>query len=336
MNTNNIIGQSPLLAGMERILESGRIVHAYLFTGPAGAGKKTMSSLLAQALLCTNQGDKPCFVCSTCRQFASGNHPDVLWVRRRSDKTGIAVDQIRGLQAAIKVKPYQAGKRVCLIENAHLMTQQAQNALLKILEEPPSHTLFFLLAESTSALLPTILSRCQVFRVGSLSEEHLVEILHGRLSISGEHARMIAALSQGNPGKALALAEDEAFRSSRETLLKGMSQAGSIKILDVYGVFADNRQRADDFFDILQFWIRDLLILKETGEWGLIINLDQTALLKKQAAHFTSEALKDMIEKIEDSKSMLKRNSNYQLTVENMLLSFQGGTKDAACSRNPV
>ncbi|HHT66418.1 MAG: DNA polymerase III subunit delta' [Caldicoprobacterales bacterium] len=336
MNTRDLIGQSPLIAAMERILASGRVVHAYLFTGPAGAGKKTMSSLLAQALLCTSQGSRPCSLCSTCRQFEGGSHPDVFWIRRPEGKTGISVGQIRDLQAAIKVKPYQAGKRVCFIDNAHLMTQQAQNALLKTLEEPPSHTLFFLLAESTSALLPTILSRCQTFRIGALPQQMIIEILHRRLSISQEDAGMIAALSQGNPGKALALAEDEAFRSSREILLRSMSQAGSVRILDAYEVFADNRHRVEDLFHILQLWIRDLLVLKETGEWGLVINLDQAALLKKQVSYFTSEALKDMIEKIEDSRKMLKSNSNYQPTIENMLLSFQGGTMNAACSRSPV
>jgi DNA polymerase-3 subunit delta' len=325
MNTDNIIGQSPLIARMERLLASGRIVHAYLFIGPAGAGKKTMSSLFAQALLCTNNEERPCRSCSTCRQFASGNHPDVFWVRRPEGKTGIVVDQIRELQAAIKVKTYQAGKRICFIEKAHLLTQQAQNAFLKTLEEPPANTLFFLLAENTNTLLPTILSRCQNFRIGSLSSEGITELLNKRLSMDNQQTGVIAALSQGNPGKALTLAEDETFRSAREILIKGMSQAGSVKMLDIYGTFADNRDRVEELFNILQLWIRDLLILKETGEWELIINLDQTALLDKQVSYFTSSALRDMIENIEQSRTMLKRNSNFQITIENMLLSFQGG-----------
>jgi DNA polymerase-3 subunit delta' len=325
MDTSNIIGQSPLIFNMERILSSGRIVHAYLFTGPAGIGKKTMGSLFAQALLCTNRGEKPCYVCSTCRQFASGNHPDVFWVRRPEDKTGIVVDQIRALQAAIKVKTYQAGKRICFIEQAHLLTQQAQNAFLKTLEEPPPDTLFFLLAENTNTLLPTILSRCQNFRVGSLSKEEIIELLKRRLSISEKEGGLIAVLSQGNPGKALALAEDENFRTNREILIKGLSLAGSVKILDIYGVFDRNRDRIEELLNVLQLWIRDLLILKETGEWQLIINLDQTALLSKQVSYFTSTALKDMIRTIEESRTMLKRNSNFQITIENMLLNFQGG-----------
>jgi DNA polymerase-3 subunit delta' len=322
MNTDHIIGQSPLIAGMKRILAGGRIVHAYLFTGPAGAGKKTMSGLFAQALLCTGQGYKPCRQCIVCRQFQSGNHPDVIRIKKPVDKTAIVVDQIRELQGIVKVKPYQAGKRVCFIEQAHLMTEQAQNALLKTLEEPPSHTLFFLLADNTNTLLSTILSRCQHFRIGSMSGEDISEILERRLSISRQDAAVYAALSQGNPGKAISLAEDDTFRHNREILIKGFSQAGSAGILELYDIFSRNKDRKEELLDILQIWIRDLLILKETGEWNLVVNLDQTHLLKRQVSRFTSAALRDMIKNIEESRRMLKNNSNYQLTVESLLLSF--------------
>ncbi|HHU77540.1 MAG: DNA polymerase III subunit delta' [Caldicoprobacterales bacterium] len=322
MNTDHIIGQSPLIAGMKRILAGGRIVHAYLFTGPAGAGKKTMSGLFAQALLCTGQGNKPCRQCIVCRQFQSGNHPDVIRIKKPVDKTAIVVDQIRELQGIVKVKPYQAGKRVCFIEQAHLMTEQAQNALLKTLEEPPSHTLFFLLADNTNTLLSTILSRCQHFRIGSMSGEDISEILERRLSISRQDAAVYAALSQGNPGKAISLAEDDTFRHNREILIKGFSQAGSAGILELYDIFSRNKDRKEELLDILQIWIRDLLILKETGEWNLVVNLDQTHLLKRQVSRFTSAALRDMIKNIEESRRMLKNNSNYQLTVESLLLSF--------------
>jgi DNA polymerase-3 subunit delta' len=336
MNTTNIIGQSLLVGKMDQILAGGRVVHAYLFTGLAGAGKKTLSSLFAQALICEGQGDKPCNVCRTCRQYLAGSHPDVLWVRKPEDKTGIGVDQIRDMQAEIKVKPYQAGRRICFIETAHLMTDQAQNALLKTLEEPPPHTLIFLLADNTNALLPTILSRCQAFRISSISREDTAKILAGRLAMSQEEAMTYAALSQGIPGKALTLASDERFRDNRERLTAGMSLVGSPKILELYSAFKDNRGSADDLLDILVLWLRDLLILKETGNREMVVNLDKLSLLNKQIPAFTSRELQDMIEKIEESRRILKSNGNYQLTIENMLLNFQGGANHAARSRSTV
>src|SRR5690606_23414052 len=140
------------------------------------------------------------------------------------------------------------------------------------------------LGENTNTLLTTILSRCQIFRIGNLSAEDIIKILRRRLSVSKEDESVIAALSQGNPGKALALAEDESFQYLRKSLIKGMSLAGSVKILDLYAIFADYRDRVEDLFNILQLWIRDLLILNETGEWSLIVNQDQSALLKRQVS----------------------------------------------------
>jgi len=325
MNAGNIIGQSSLISKMERILAGGRIVHAYLFTGPAGIGKKTMSKLLAQALICKGPGDKPCNSCSTCHQFVSGNHPDVIWIRRQEDKTGITVDQIRSMQSAVKAKPYQAGRRICFIENAHLMTEQAQNALLKTLEEPPSNTLFFLLAENTSTLLPTIVSRCQVFRVGSLSREDVTAILLNHLSVSKEEAATYAALSQGNPGKALSLAGDEVFRGCREKLINGLAQLGSLKALELYGLFDEYRERADELLEIMEVWFRDLLVFRETRDEELVVNLDKVPQIVRQINNLTGRDLKKVLEQLNYCRKLLKSNCNYQLTIENMLLSYQGG-----------
>ena len=336
MNTHTIIGQSLLVGKMDRILSGGRIVHAYLFTGPSGAGKKTISSLFARALICEGQGDRPCDVCHTCRQFLTGNHPDVLWIRRQEDKKSILIEQIREMQEKIKVKPYQAGRRICFIEDAQIMTEQAQNALLKTLEEPPSHTLFFLLADNTNALLPTVLSRCQAFRVGSMPREDITRILASRLKLSREESMTYAALSQGIPGKALALAENEGFRKNRDRLTDGISLAGSPRILELYDVFQGDRENVNDLLDILMLWFRDLLVLREIGSQDRIINLDKAALLRKQVPLFTSRMLKDMIEKVEESRRILKSNGNYQLTIENMLLHFQGGADYAASRRSTV
>jgi DNA polymerase-3 subunit delta' len=336
MNTGNIVGQSPLIAGMEQILAGGRIVHAYLFEGPAGSGKKTISGLFAQALLCEGPGEKPCHKCIPCKQYESGNHPDVFWIRRLEDKTAISVDQIRELQSKVKVKPFQEGVRICFIDEAQLMNPQAQNALLKTLEEPPSHTLFFLLADNTSSLLPTIISRCQLFRIDSLSREDIAMLLNQRLSIGYEEGLTFAALSQGNPGQALALAGDEVFIGLREQLINGMNNAGTPKILDLIGLFIEYKERVEDLFTVLQLWIRDIIILKETEDYNLIINRDQIPLLSKQVSYFTTEALQVMIGSIEQSRKRLKSNTNYQLTIEAMLSHFQGGAKNASRSRSPV
>lgn len=336
MNTIKIVGQSLLIDKIKMIISSGQIVHAYLFTGPAGAGKKTLSSFFAQTLICQGKGDELCNTCHTCRQFLAGTHPDVLWIRRPEGKTGIGVDQIRNMQSEIKVKPFQSGRRICFIENAQLMTEGAQNALLKTLEEPPPYTVIFLLADNTNALKPTILSRCQTIRVGSISREDTARILIERLKLSRDQAMTYAALSQGIPGKALALAQNEDFRGIRDRLTARVSLVGDVKILEEYDVFQDSRDMIDDLLDILVLWFRDMLIFLETEKTDLIINMDKISLLKEQAPLFTSRDLKDMIDKVEETRKIIKSHGNYQLAIENMLLNFKRGADYATRSRSTV
>ena len=133
MNSNHIIGQSTLIKGLKAIVDSGRVVHSYIFTGPEGVGKKTISDFFAKMLLCTDQ-DKPCNQCKSCRQFESGNQPDLI--RLKSEKGVIRVDAIRDLRKDIGIKPYQGSRKVYIIEDGETMNQHAQNAFLKTLEEP--------------------------------------------------------------------------------------------------------------------------------------------------------------------------------------------------------
>ena len=158
-------------------MHSSRIVHAYLFTGPAGTGKSTLADICAKALLCRAPGGRPCGVCPSCKQFESGNHPD--FIRIEPDKS-ISVDVIRDVIARLGVKPYEGGRHVAVIRQADKMTPQAQNALLKTLETPPGEDVFFLVASNMTALLPTIISRCRVVRFHYL-EEH--EAIRDRKSV---------------------------------------------------------------------------------------------------------------------------------------------------------
>lgn len=325
MNTVNIIGQSLLADKMDQMLAGGRIVHAYLFAGPAGSGKRTMSNLFAQALICEGTGDKPCRRCRPCRQFESGNHPDIIRITRQEDKTVISIEQIRGMQAAVSVKPYQAGVRICIIEDAHLMQDRAQNSLLKTLEEPPFGTLFFLLTENCNALLPTILSRCQIFQIAGLTREETAQILMDRLGLSRSEAMTFSALTQGIPGKALELAGNNDFRTAREALINGFAHVGGPDVWGLSDIFAGHRDMCNDMLDILLIWSRDILMLLETEDESLVINMDKISLLRRQCKYFTSKSLQAIIDMIEKSRRIIKANGNYQLTIDNMLLMFREG-----------
>ncbi|HZK34080.1 MAG TPA: DNA polymerase III subunit delta' [Bacillota bacterium] len=325
MNTKYIVGQSRLVNMMDRTLTSGRVAHAYLFTGPAGSGKRTLSSLFAQALLCEGTGDKPCYTCRSCKQYESDNHPDVEHMVKEEDKTIISVDQVRDLRDKIKVKPYQSDRRIVFIHEAHIMTDQAQNALLKTLEEPPGQTNIILLADSENRLLSTIISRCQIFKVGSLSAADTAQVVSNRLAMPKEETLIFSQLSSGNPGRALTLAGNEDFKEKRDRLINGVG-AGSIShLIELTPIFTEDRGLALELMDILIYWFRDILVLKETNNESLLVNMDKISMLEAQSKAFTSRALKDNIELIEESLRAINHFGNFQLTIENMLLGFMEG-----------
>ncbi len=143
-------------------LTGGRgLSHAYLISGPAGSGKTAMAAALAAAMVCTSNGDKPCGACPACRKAAAGIHPDVIHVDIPPDKREILVEQARQMRADAWVRPNEAARKVYVIHNAQSMRPEAQNAILKLLEEGPSYAAFLLLADNPGALLPTIRSRCE-------------------------------------------------------------------------------------------------------------------------------------------------------------------------------
>lgn len=337
MNFSDIIGQSLLVKRLRSILTSGRIAHAYLLVGPAGAGKRTIADIFARALLCESEGAKPCDRCHSCRQYLTGNHPDIK--RITLDQSSIKIDQIRELQQDIQVKPYQADRKVYIIENAQAMTVQAQNALLKTLEEPPSFAVLLLLADGTQGLLPTILSRCQILKLHRRTIEEIGRIIQINTGLSEDESQIFARLADGLPGRGLELARSQEFSRLREDVFAFVQKLGrqdGLDILEDTLFFLERRDRIDAILDCLTLWLRDLLVLKETGDASLIVNLDKISLFNQQIEFFTTVKIKNMIEEIERCRRMLKGNANFQLTIENMLLHFQGGYKGAVSSRSTV
>ena len=198
--------------GLVREFQEGRQVHAYLFLGPRGIGKKTFSNRLGQILFCSDS-KKPCGVCGGCTRFLHGVHQDVLTV---DDDKLLTVDVIRGLIETVGTGTFEGGNRAVYLPHADRMNQAAQNCLLKTLEEPPRGTVFFLMAEDESRLLPTIISRCRVIRMSPLNTQQVCEALKRH---HVEDAQRLAVLSRGIVGQAIEMAGDEHYWSLRKTVL---------------------------------------------------------------------------------------------------------------------
>ncbi|HZJ83904.1 MAG TPA: DNA polymerase III subunit delta' [Clostridia bacterium] len=325
MNNFDIIGQSPLMDRIESILHRGRIVHSYIFTGPKGVGKTTMSNFFAKAILCLDKEVRPCNKCLSCRQFESGNHPDLT--RISSENKSIKVDSIRGMRGDIGIKPFQGEWKVYIIEKGDTMNTQAQNALLKTLEEPPEYAIIIILSNELTGLLPTIVSRCQHMRVPRLSHKDVAGIIQKRTEIPFDEALVFSKLSQGIPGKGLEIAESQEYHMLRDQSLSIIEDLAGTTLVGVFehvDFFQDNREDIMNILDMLELWMRDILIIKATHNKDILINIDKLDRLKSLSSTFTIEDIQCIIENIGKSKTMLMSNVNFQFTIENLLINIQG------------
>jgi DNA polymerase-3 subunit delta' len=205
MRFADVVGHARPIALLRRALATDRLAHALLFAGPEGIGKRLVADALAAAVVCETKGTDVCGACPGCRQLAAGTHPDVLVVSLPQGKREVPIERVRDLNQFLRLQPLRAARKAAIIDDAHLLSLAAQNALLKGLEEPPLGALMILIAHNADALLPTVRSRCQRLLFAPLSSEEVDQVLRGRLGIAPEEIAAVAPFADGRPGRALAL-----------------------------------------------------------------------------------------------------------------------------------
>ena len=240
--------------------------HATLLCGESGVGKRTAARLLGQGLLCSGSGDRPCGLCRDCRRFENRTHPDAFFPAPAPREKTIRIDALRGMIDALSRHALEGGRRVILMENAQRMTPQAQNCLLKTLEEAEEDTYFLLTADAETALLPTIRSRCRVVRVAPWSEERLRQALLDR-GIPPSRARALALYCQGSLGRALAMEEDQGYWQSRELVRRSfLSVRRAADLPAAAQLLKDQKENGDQLLDILEQELRALLQCRVQGQ----------------------------------------------------------------------
>lgn len=249
-----------------RSVKAGRIAHAFLLSGPHGTGKRTCANYLTQTILCASP-QAPCGQCPACKKVLVGLHPDVHVVGE--EEKSISVDTIRALRDQLALRPFEADRHIALIPRADRMTAQAQNALLKTLEEPAGGNVFFLLTDQPGAMLPTIVSRCRRLRFSPVSVEACAEILAEK-GVEPGRARLAAACAQGAVGRALEIAGDEDYLPLREKALSSLKalsggKAGVARAISFLGEGKSAAARAPEWLEILEVVARDLMARENGG-----------------------------------------------------------------------
>lgn len=322
----DIIGQEQIREHLQTALRLHKVSHAYIINGERSSGKEFIAKIFAMALQCEKGGDEPCQECHSCKQALSANHPDIIRLVHEKPNT-ISVEDIRTqINQDMGIKPYQGPYKVYLINEGEKMTVQAQNALLKTLEEPPEYGVIIILTSSVESLLPTILSRCVVLNMRPVQDERVKKYLMETLQVPDYKAEVCTAFARGNIGRAKLLASSEEFEKVREeavTLLKYINEMEISEIVTAIKKITEYQFDVSDYLDILSIWYRDILMFKAMNDANHLIFRQEIQYIKKVADRSSYEGIETILNALDKAKSRLSANVSFDLTMELLLLTIK-------------
>ena len=322
----DIIGHNQIVEHLKNAIRMEKISHAYILNGENMAGKMMLAEAFAMALQCEAGGDEPCMECRSCRQAMAHNQPDIIYVTH--DKPNIiSVDDIRSqLNNDIVIKPYSSKYKIYIVDEAEKMNVQAQNALLKTIEEPPAYGIILLLTTNADGFLPTILSRCITLNLKSVQEDLIKSHLMKKFQVPDYQADVCAAFAQGNVGKAIQLASSDEFnelKSDAIALVKKLEDMDLFEMNEQIKLVSEYKNKIDEFLDLLTLWFRDVLYAKATNDVRNLIFKDEVYDIKKQAAKRSYYGIESILNSLEQTRVRLNANVNFELVIEMLLLTIK-------------
>lgn len=318
----DVIGHKTIKEHLQQGIRNGQVGHAYIFEGDDGIGKLMAARAFAATLQCSGGGIEPCGQCVSCLQTESGNQPDVTFVTH--EKSVISVDDIREqLCIPITIKPYAGPYRIFIVDEAEKMNEQAQNALLKTLEEPPEYGIILLLTNNRAAFLQTILSRAVVLEFLPVPDEELVPFLMRKAQIPDYRAKLAAAFAGGSPGKALACAGSENFQRQKDTVvgvMQNLPDMDDARMASTAKSLAGKKDELDAILDLMQVWLRDLLYMKAAGKRASLMFSQEKDVLQAQSVRISYEGIRRLQAELDGLLASRKANVTPEPSVWLMLL----------------
>lgn len=326
LSFQDILGHDMIKEHFQKAIETKKISHAYILAGEAGMGRKSLANAFALTLLCEKGKSSPCMECHACKQVLSGNHPDLIYLHHEKPAS-IGVDDIRKqINDTMMIRPYSSYYKVYIVDEAEKMTVQAQNALLKTIEEPPSYAVILLLTTNPEAFLPTVLSRCVQLKLRPLPDFVVKSYLTESMGISSANAELYAAFSRGNLGKAIKLADSEKFRFMYEEvlhLLKYIKDMDISELLDYIRKLKEDNLDIYECLDFMQIWYRDVLMFKVTKDANLLIFKDEYSTISNMSKQTGYDGFENILKAIDKARVRLDANVNMELAMELMLLAMK-------------
>jgi len=323
-NNWNILGHEWAIDLLQCHLTSERVRHAYLITGPQGVGRRTLAIRLAQALNCSQPAEPgiPCGTCRACLLIERMQHPDLAVVQAEEVGKALKVDQIRELQRSLSLSPYEATYRIALLLRFEEANASAANALLKTLEEPPPKVVILMTASDGEALLPTIVSRCEVIRLRPLSLDQVSEGLQAQWDLPAPNAKLLAHLSGGRPGFALRLNQNLELLEQRQIQVEEHQRLLSASRLERFSFAEEITKDRTILLNTLQTWLtlwRDVM-LRASGSSAPLTNIDHLNHIEVLARSFDLNTAMGTVNQLERAIEQIERYMNARLVTEVLML----------------
>lgn len=321
-----IVGHEEVIQHLQNAIRLGKVSHAYILSGEKGSGKKLLANTFAMALQCEKKGVDPCQECRSCKKAMSRNHPDIIYITHEKPNS-IGIEDIRTqLIEDVMIKPYCSSYKIYIIDEAEKLTLQAQNALLKTIEEPPAYAVILLLTSNMETFLPTITSRCVKLNLRPVQESMVKDYLMEKMHLPDYQAQMDAAFSQGNIGKARQMAESDEFNLMTEQALRILKKSNELELYEMVEMIkelSEEKQNIDEYLDLFAMWFRDVLFFKATKEVDGLMFKDQLNHIKERARKSSYEGIEKIIDAIGTAKERLHANVNFDLVMELLFLTIR-------------
>ncbi len=325
MNKNwNLLGHEWAVDFLKNSFSNGRIHHAYLFTGPPGVGRRTLALRFAQTINCTQVTvlGQPCGECRSCLLIEKMQHPDISIIQAEVVGGNLRVDQVRELQHNLALTPYEAKFRIALILRFEEANQNAANALLKTLEEPSPQVIMLLTAQESEALLPTIVSRCELIRLRPLPISKITDKLHEGYGLPHKEAKLLAHISEGRPGYAIKLHQDTDLLDKRSSLLKDQEYllyANRVERFSLAEGMSKDKENLEYVFWVWSSFWRDILLMT-TNSTAPLTNIDYAEKINNLAAIIDPKDAVKMIKTLDRTRKLIHQNINTRLALETLFL----------------